>query len=111
MAPKLIAAIVTFLLNAAAGFFVFFALLLALNGYSESDATYGIAVYIVLALIVSLAMGTLAALSTHVLVKRGWGTAGAVMLAVTAFSAAGAVLKVVCGFAGVLAAELVRANF
>ena len=39
MAPKLIAAVLTFLINIAAGVVIFFIMLVAMNGFSGSDAS------------------------------------------------------------------------
>ena len=41
MAPKIIAFLITLTLNIAIGIAVFFFMLLAMNGFSESDANYG----------------------------------------------------------------------
>jgi hypothetical protein len=49
MAAKIIAFIVTLLLNIAIGVVVFFMMLMGMNGFSESDANYGFVTYIVLA--------------------------------------------------------------
>ena len=111
MATKVTAFLITLLINFAAGVAIFLFLLLAMNGYSESDATYGLGVYIVLALIVSLIMSTGAVLLVHVLMKRqfrGW-TSG--LIAVLTFSIVGIMLKIVCGIVGVAVTEYVRVNF
>jgi hypothetical protein len=111
MATKVAAFLITLLINFAAGVAIFFFLLLAMNGYSESDATYGLGVYIVLALIVSLIMSTSAALLVHILMKRnfrGW-TSG--LIAVLIFSVIGVGMKVVCSLIGVGVAEYVRVNY
>nr|MBA3352879.1 hypothetical protein [Blastocatellia bacterium] len=60
MAIKITAFLLTLLINIAVGVAVFLFMLLAMNGYSESDATYGLGAYIVLAVIVTLLMSTLA---------------------------------------------------
>ena len=111
MAPKLIAAIVTGVLNLTAGFFVFFFMLLAMNGFSESDANYGIVTYIVLTVGVTVLMAVSAALTVHFLVKKGWGAVGSVLLAIVIFSGVGAGLKGICSVIGVLVADFVRVNF
>ena len=111
MPAKLLTALITFLINVAAGVVIFFFLLLAMNGYSESDAIYGLGAYIVLGLIVSLIMSTFAALLVHVLMKRnfrGW-TAG--LIAVLIFSVIGLGLKLVCSVVGVAVSEYVRVNY
>ena len=111
MPAKIVTALITLLINVAIGVVVFFFMLLAMNGYSESDATYGFGAYIVLALIVSLIMSLSAGFLTHVLMKRnfrGWTSA---LIAVPVFSIVGAVLKIVCSIIGVSVAEFVRVNY
>jgi hypothetical protein len=111
MPAKILAAIITFLINVAVGVVIFFFMLLAMNGFSESDATYGLGAYIVLALIVSLSMSALAAFSVHVLMKRAFRGWTAALIAVSVLSVVGAVLKVCCSLIGVLIAEYVRKQY
>lgn len=111
MAPKLISFFLTLAINVTAGVVLFFGLLLAMNGYSESDATYGIVAYVVLALAVTLLMGGLAAVLTRLLQKRGFRAWSAVMISVLIFAFAGAILKFVSSLIAVGIAEYVRVNF
>jgi hypothetical protein len=111
MAPKVLAFIITLILNIAIGVAVFFVLLLAMNGYSESDANYGFIAYIILALIVSLLMGSSAAIVANVLQKRKFSGVVSSLIAIVAFTGVGAALKGVCALIGVGIAELVRVNF
>ena len=111
MKAKVIAAVITLIINVAAGTVVFFGLLLALNGYSESDATWGLITYLVLAVIVSVTMTVLAATSVHLLMKRGISALMSAVLAVLAFSIIGAVLKFVCSLVGVAVVEFMRVNY
>lgn len=111
MATKLTAFFVTLAINIAIGVLVLFFLLIAMNGYSESDATYGLGAYIGLAFIASLAMAAGAAFMTGLLVRRSFKGSSAVMISVPIFSAVGAGLKVVCSIIGVLIAEYVRVNY
>jgi hypothetical protein len=111
MALKLTAFFVTLLINIVAGGVIFFFLLLAMNGYSESDATWGIGAYIVLAILVSIAMATGALLAVQQLVKRAFRGVISVLIAISVFSIAGAVLKIVCSIIGVSVAEYVRVNY
>ena len=111
MAAKLASFFVTLLLNIGAGVIVFFFMLLGMNGFSESDANYGLATYIVLAIIVSLAMSTLAATLVHILMKREFKTWSAMMISVPIFSAVGLGLKIVSSIIGILVADFVRVNY
>lgn len=108
---KIVAFILTFLINIVAGVVVFFLMLLAMNGYSESDASYGLGAYIVLAIIVTLLMSTGAAFVAHVLLKRKYTSLVSVLIAVPIFSVIGVGLKIVCSVIGVAIAEYVRVNY
>jgi hypothetical protein len=111
MGSKIAAFLITLIVNIAIGVAVFFFMLLAMNGYSESDASYGLVTYVVLALIVSLLMSTGAAFIAHILLKRKFSGLVSVLIAVAIFSVVGAVLKIVCSIIGVAIAEFVRVNY
>ena len=111
MAPKIIAFLVTLILNIAIGIAVFFFMLLAMNGFSESDANYGFGTYIVLAILVSLLMASLAATAVHLLTKRRFKAVSASLIAIASFTILGIGLKVVCSIIGVLVADFVRTNY
>jgi hypothetical protein len=86
-------------------------LLLAMNGYSESDATFGLGVYIVLALLVSFSMGAGAFMTVSILKTRDFRGTVAVLIAVPMLSVIGAGLQIVCSIIGVLTAEFVRVHY
>ena len=111
MTAKIAAFLITLLVNIAIGVLVFFFMLIAMNGYSESDATYGLGAYIVLALLVSFLMGLCATAVTQVLLKRNFRPLRAVSISIAAFSFVGIGLEVVCVLIGVLTAEFVRVNY
>lgn len=111
MVLKIISAILTASLNLAIGAGLFFFLLLAMNGYSESDAKYGFVVYAVSALIVTVLMSTGAAIFAGRLLGREYSKVAALILAVGGFSLIGAIFKSVCAVAGIATAEIVRVNF
>jgi len=108
---KLTAFFVTLLINTAVGVAVFFFMLLAMNGFSESDATYGLGAYVFLALAVSFAMGGSAAFAVHLLMGRAFRGVTAVLISISIFSIIGAGLKIVCSIIGVLIADYVRVNY
>jgi hypothetical protein len=110
MKVKLASFFLTLLINIAVGVVIFFFMLLAMNGFSETDAEYGLAAYIILALLVSLVMSVGAALTVPFLMKRQFHSAIAVLIIVPAFSIAGALLKIACSIIGVLIADYVRVN-
>lgn len=111
MAPKIIAAILTFLANIAAAVVIFFMMLVAMNGFSGSDAEYGLGVYIVLALIISLAMSLGAFLIVGLLLKKQFSPAASVVIAVPIFVIVGTVLKIVSSLIGIGVADYVRVNY
>lgn len=108
---KIAVAVMTLLVNVSAGVVVFVMMLVGMNGFSESDANWGIGAYIVSAAAVTIAMVAGALLAVRILDSRGWNLWGAATLGTLIFSALGAVLKGVCGIIGVLVADLVRVNF
>ena len=111
MAPKLIAAILTFLINIAAGVVIFFMMLVAMNGYSGSDAEYGLGVYIVLAALISILMSLGAFLLSGRLLKKQFSSVTSTLIAVAVFAIVGIVLKIVSSLIGVGIAEYVRVNY
>lgn len=111
MAPKIIAAILTFLINIAAGVVIFFIMLVAMNGYSGSDAEYGLGVYIVLAVLISILMSLGAFLLTGRLLNKQFSSASSALIAIAVFATTGIVLKIVSSLIGVGVAEFVRVNY
>ena len=111
MAVKIAAFFLTLLINVVTGIAIFFFMLLAMNGFSESDAEYGLGAYIVLAAVVSLGMSTGAAFTAHLLFGRKFRGAVACSIAIVIFSLVGAALKIVCSIVGVLMADYVRVNY
>ena len=111
MTPKIISAIVTFLINIAIGVVVFAGMIVAMNGYGESDATWGIGAFILLALIVTLLMSIGAFLVAGQLTKKQFGAVSASIIAILIFSIVGGVLKFICSLIGVGVAEFVRVKF
>jgi hypothetical protein len=111
MAPKIIACLLTLAANVVAGLGVFFVMLIAMNGYSENDATFGIVAYLVLAVLVTILMSVSALLLVQNLQKRKFSGVASAIIAVLVFSASGAILKVICGLISVGIAEFMRVNY
>lgn len=111
MVPKIIAAILTFVINIAVGVVIFFMMLVAMNGLSGSDAEYGLITYIVLAALISILMSIGAFLLTHRLLKKQFTAVPSVMIAIPVFAIAGIVLKIVSSLIGVGVADFVRVNY
>jgi hypothetical protein len=111
MTTKIASFFITLVINVAFGAVIFFFMLIAMNGFSESDATYGLGTYIALAFAVSLLMSGSAVFVVHALTGRGFKAITAVLIAVPIFSLLGAALKIVCSIIGVSVAEYVRVNY
>ena len=110
MTPKIIAAIIIAGINAVVGVLVFFFLLVAMNGYSERVASYGLGAFVILALIVTMSMAIGGFLITGYLLKRGRSPVLAGFLSTVAGSVLGAFLKVVSALVGIGVAEVIRAG-
>lgn len=111
MALSVVTFFITLVLNIAIGVAVFFFMLLAMNGFSESDANYGLVTYIILAVLVTLLMSALAVITASRLSKRGFRPFSSALVGIGSFTAVGLVLKVVCSIIGVLFADFVRTNY
>ena len=111
MAYKIVASVITLIANLVIGAVVFFMMLIAMNGYSESDAEWGLIAYIVLAIVTTVLAGVGAFLLTGTLLKRQFSPLVAVVIAAPVFAVTGAVLEIVCGLVGIGIAEYVRVNY
>jgi hypothetical protein len=111
MVPKIAAFVITFLTCVVIGVAVFLVMLMGMNGYHESDATYGLATYGLLGFGISILMALLAALATGKLIKRDFNSLLAVFISIVVFSIIGGVLKGVCCIIGIGVSEFVRVNF
>lgn len=111
MGAKIAAFLLTTITCLAAAVFLFFAMLLAMNGYSESDGLWGIGAFAILAVLTALLSGGGAVLMTNRLMAKQFGTASSLLIAVPVFSIIGSILEVLCSIIGLLVAEFVRKNF
>jgi hydrogenase-4 membrane subunit HyfE len=93
MAAKVVTAVIVFLLNVAAGVVGFFFLMLALNGFHELEANYGMGAYIILSFVGSVAMTTAAFLTVGWLLKKEYQPIVAALIAIPIFVIVGAGLK------------------
>ena len=111
MAPKIISAIITFLINIAVGVVVLATMILAMNGYSESDAAWGLGAFVVLGFVVALLMALGAFLLAGFFTNKQYGAFAAVIIPILVFAIVGAGLEIVTGGIGVAIAEIARVNF
>ena len=111
MAPKIISAIITLIINVAIGVVVFAGLIVAMNGMSEKDATWGLGAFILFGLVITILMTIGAVLVVGFLTKKQFGPVSSSIIAILAFSILGGVLKSVCGLISIGIAEFVRVNY
>lgn len=111
MAAKLAAFFVTLGINIVIGVAGLFFLLLAMNGFSESDANYGLVAYILFALFASVLFSFGAYGLVSFLLRRDLNKLFGVVLSVAVFSITGAISCFVAGLIGVGVAEFVRVNY
>lgn len=111
MAAKIIAFIVTLLINTASAIIILFGMLVAMNGFSESDATWGLGVYIVIAFAAAILMGAAAVFFAGLLLKRQLHAAVSAILAILGFSVAGVAIDIVASLIGIGVAEYVRVSY
>ena len=110
MGAKIAVFILTTAVCLAAAVVLFFGMILAMNGYSESDAIWGMGVYAALAVLTAILAAGGALVARERLSKRS-GPFLSFMIAVFACSTAGIVFEIACSIVGILVAELVRADF
>ena len=111
MTAKIIAGVLTLLIDIAAAVIALFMMLIAMNGYSESDATPGLIVFLVLAVGTSVLMAVLAFLLSGRFIKKEMSALLAALIAVPITSIAGILVIVVSCFIGVGVAEYVRVHY
>jgi hypothetical protein len=111
MAPKLVTFLVIFIANAAICIFWWFFLLLALNGFREAEAFWGIAAYCGWALVVTIVTSGLGALLVHLLMKRwGFGPLSSSLIAVPVFVVIGGAINFFGIIVGAIVADAVRSG-
>ena len=111
MAVKIAALLITLLLSIALGVVVLAFMIIAMNGYSESDATWGLGVFAGLALIISGVTAILAFFFAGTLIKKEYTPLLAALIAIPVFTIAALVLEIVACFIGIGVAEFVRVNY
>jgi hypothetical protein len=111
MAAKITAFLITLLLCIAIGIVALATMLIAMNGYSESDAVWGLGAFVLLALIGTALMVLGAFFLAGFLTKKEYGPVAAAIIAILVFSIFGSALLIVSALIGVGVAEIVRVNF
>lgn len=111
MAVKLVSLFITFKLCIAFGVVVLATMLMAMNGYSESDSTWGIGTFILLAFAVSLLMALSSFFLAGKLIEKQYSSVAASIISILIFSIVGLVLEIVSSLIGVGVSEFVRVNY
>lgn len=111
MGAKIAALLVTLAANIAAGVAILFFMLIAMNGYSESDAAWGLGAFILLAVVVSISMSFAAFIVAGRMRRRDHDAIVASLIPIAIFSLVGFGLHFVCSLLGVAVAEFVRVKF
>ena len=101
MAAKLAALLLTLLLSIAVGVVVLAFMIIAMNGYSEGDAAWGLGVFVALGLIVSVLAGIAAYFFAGALVKKEFSLLFAASVAVPVCTIVAIVLEIVAALIGV----------
>lgn len=86
-------------------------MIIAMNGYSESDAAWGLGTFAVLAFVVSFAASVGSTVFASKLLARQFTTVKSLLIAVPVSSIIGVVLVFISSFVGIGVAELVRVKF
>ena len=111
MAAKITAFLITMIVSFISGVVIFFFMMLAMNGFSESHAMWGLGAYVLLVLIAAILSSAGALFLVGFLTKKQFSPAICVLIAVSVFSLLSIGLEIVCSLIGVGVAELVRVNF
>lgn len=111
MLAKLTALFITLILCIAISVVVLATMLIAMNGYSESDAMWGFGAFVLLAIFVSILMAIAAYLLNGRFVAKEYSPIVAVIVPVVVFSVVGCGLLIISSLIGVGVAEFVRVNY
>lgn len=111
MAAKITAFLLTVTVCIIAAVISLFVLLLAMNGFSESDAMWGLGAFIVLSVLVSILSGFGAVIMAARLIAKQFTPVRSLLIAVPVFSIVGTGLVLVSSLVGVGVTEFVRVNF
>ena len=111
MAIRLIATGLTFIAGLTSAVVVLAALVIVLNGYSESDAVYGLVACLGLSLVVTAGTSAAAFVTAKKLSDRELSSVATCLIAGGGWSLAGIALNIVCGIIGVGTTEFVRVYF
>ncbi len=110
MAAKIITFLLILLINLAVGLAMLFFMVLALNGFSESDANYAFLIFIIGGVFISVLTAIAGVFLLNFLTNRNWNLILSIIFSVAAFSILSFLINIVIWFAGIFAAEFVRTS-
>jgi hypothetical protein len=106
---KIIVFAANLLIQLAIAAFGFLVMLLAMNGFSEKQATPGMILYIIVAILSALGLGAASVYTAQKLIeKTSLGSFGAGAIAILIFTVVGAVILIIGFFAAIFTAEALR---
>lgn len=106
---KIATFLITALANACIGLFMFFALIMSLNGFSESQAMPGLVLFIIWSVIFTIITGVLGILlANYLATKQSMNKFVAALVSILAFILVGGVISVVGFFAAVFLVSAMR---
>jgi hypothetical protein len=111
MTAKIISGVTAAVLTGASAVVIFFFMLLVMNGFSESDATWGLVAYIALSLGTALLVAGAAVAIVHFLLKKQFSSAVAALISVAICTCIGVVAEIISSVVGILIADFVRVNY
>lgn len=112
IAVKITTFIITSGIVGLISFFLFGFMIIAMNGYTEADASYGIYLFMIWAFLGSLLAGILGVAAAHFLEKKkNLHIAVAGLISTVAFVIIGIIINFVGVIAGIATAEIVRTQF
>lgn len=111
MAGKIAAFLLTMTACITAAVISLSVMIIAMNGYSESDATWGLGAFAVLAFLAAVFAGIGSAILISKLVKKRFSVTKGLLIAVPILSTVGVGLILASALIGIGVAELVRVNY
>lgn len=109
MGAKVAAFLITLVLMVILAVVGFVVLIIALNGYNESDATYSFGAYAIFAFLLVFAFACVAGGVTHLLLAKEFAGKSAAMIGILIGVVVGFIGLFICIVIGILIAEYFRA--
>jgi hypothetical protein len=107
---KIVALILTTTACFAAAVVLFFGMILGMNGFSGSDAEYGLVTYVALAVLISILAGGGAYALAAKLMAREFHPAVSLLISIPALTIVGVVLEFFSVIIGLMISEYVRTH-